>query len=71
MMYLLFVVMILQNGTRIDMHYPDTFRYSECMTFARQEMQAMKLEDTSRFKTIDFYCGTQEDFDEEYPKPLQ
>lgn len=66
MNYLLYVIMFLHDGTRVDHVYPDQFRYSECMTFARQEAAAMGKEDTSWAKNIEFYCGTEEDFEREW-----
>lgn len=67
-MYFLFVVMFLHDGTQIDHKYPDSMKYLECMSYARQEAEALKQEDTSKFKTIDFYCGTDADFAGEYGK---
>lgn len=67
MIYTLFVLMILQDGTRVDHAYPDQMKYHECMTFARQEAEAMKQEDTSWAKSIDFYCGIEEQFKAAYP----
>ena len=67
MIYTLFVIMIMQDGTRIDHRYPDKMKYLECMSYARQESEAMRHEDTSRFKSLDFYCGTEEDLKRDYP----
>lgn len=65
-MYFLFVVMFLHDGTQINHKYPDSMKYLECMSYARSESSEMQKEDTSRFKTIDFYCGTQDEFNKEY-----
>lgn len=66
-MFTLFVIMILQDGTRVDHRYPDQLKYLECMQYARQEAEAMRHEDTSKFKSMDFYCGTEETLKKDYP----
>ena len=67
MIYTLFVLMIMQDGTRVEHAYPDLMKYHECMTFARQEAEAMKQQDTSWAKSTGFYCGTEEQFEAAYP----
>ena len=54
-MFTLFVIMILQDGTRVDHRYPDQLKYLECMQYARQEAEAMRHEDTSKFKSMNHY----------------
>ena len=69
-MYYLFVVMFLHNGAVAVHKYPDEMKYLECMQYARSEASEMRKEDTSDFKTIDFYCGTDEDFKKKYNRKI-
>lgn len=58
----------MHDGSQITYRYNEPMKYLECMQYADNEAKRAKQQDTGDMKRVDYYCGTNKNFIDEYLK---